>query len=284
MRIERFDDPVPFFDRVGEFLGRDEALHSLLLGFRGPLGRNLHYYGDEDPYLAVLLDGDDVVTVAVRTPPHNLMLSRATDAAVDALVDALAAAGAELPGVGGPSAGSDRFASRWAAATGVTARLAVAELIYEATEVLPPPDVAGRMRPCLDDDRPGAVAWMKAFFAEAMPAGSPGTDAEAFVTRRLAEPGEGLVIWDDGGAVSLAGYAGPTPTGIRIGPVYTPPELRGQGYASALTAALTEDLLARGRRSCFLSTDAANPTANSIYQRIGYRFLGNVSRWAFDRP
>ena len=284
MRIERFDDPVPFFARVGDFLGRAEALHSLILGFRGPLERNPHYYGNEDPYLAAVLDGDEVVTVAARTPPHNLVLSRATDPAVDALVDALAAAGAELSGVGGPSAASDRFASRWTAAAAVTARLAFAELLYEATEVLPPRNVAGRMRTCREDDRSTAVAWTKAFFAEALPAGSPGTGAETFVTRRLAEPGEGLVIWDDGGAVSLAGYAGPTPTGIRIGPVYTPPELRGRGYASALTAALTADLLAGGRRSCFLSTDAAHPTANSIYRRIGYRFVGNVSRWAFDRP
>jgi predicted GNAT family acetyltransferase len=275
---------VPFFARVGEFLGRDEALHSLILGFREPLARNPRYYGDEDPYLAAVLDGHEVVTVAARTPPHNLVLSRATDPAVDALVNSLAAAGADLPGVGGPSDGSDRFASRWAAAAGVTARLTFAELLYEATEVVPPRDVLGRMRPCVEDDRSTAVAWMEAFFAEAMPAGSPGTDAEAFVTRRLTEPGEGLVVWDDGGPVSLAGYAGPTPTGIRVGPVYTPPELRGRGYASALTAALTADLLAGGRRSCFLSTDAANPTANSIYRRIGYRFRGNVSRWAFDRP
>jgi predicted GNAT family acetyltransferase len=212
------------------------------------------------------------------------VLSRATDSAVDVLVDALAEAGAELPGVGGPSSGSDRFASRWAAATGVTARLTFAELLYEATDVSPPLEVAGWMRPCREDDRPTAVTWMRAFFAEAMPAGSPGTDAEAFVNRRLGETGEGLVIWDDAGAVSLAGYAGPTPTGIRVGPVYTPPELRGRGYASALTAALTADLLASGRRSCFLSTDAANPTANSIYRRIGYRHVGDVSRWAFDRP
>ena len=34
--------------------------------------------------------------------------------------------------------------------------------------------------------------------------------------------------------VSIAGYGGPTPNGIRIGPVYTPPELRGRGYATAL--------------------------------------------------
>jgi predicted GNAT family acetyltransferase len=52
--------------------------------------------------------------------------------------------------------------------------------------------------------------------------------------------------------------------------VYTPPGRRGRGYATALVAALSAELLAAGRRFCFLYTDLANPTSNRIYQRIGY--------------
>jgi predicted GNAT family acetyltransferase len=70
--------------------------------------------------------------------------------------------------------------------------------------------------------------------------------------------------------VSVAGYGGDTPNGIRIGPVFTPPELRGRGYATSLVAQLSSRLLAEGRRFCFLYTDLANPTANAIYERIGY--------------
>jgi len=81
--------------------------------------------------------------------------------------------------------------------------------------------------------------------------------------------------------VSIAGYGGPTPNGIRIGPVYTPPDLRGRGYASALTARLTQTLLDGGRRFCFLFTDLANPTSNSVYQRIGYRPVTDVDLWRF---
>jgi predicted GNAT family acetyltransferase len=62
--------------------------------------------------------------------------------------------------------------------------------------------------------------------------------------------------------------------------VYTPPELRGRGYASALTAALTEQLLQR-RRFCYLYTDLANPTSNSIYRRIGYRPVTDITLWRF---
>jgi uncharacterized protein len=91
------------------------------------------------------------------------------------------------------------------------------------------------------------------------------------VDRRLAGDDEGLWLWDDDGPVSMAGFGGATPNGIRIGPVFTPPELRGRGYASALVASLSEWLLHHhGRRFCFLYTDLANRTSNEIYRRIGY--------------
>jgi uncharacterized protein len=107
---------------------------------------------------------------------------------------------------------------------------------------------------------------------------APGRDgAEEAVEHKLTAPTSGFLLWEDGGeTVSLAGWGGPTPNGIRIGPVYTPPELRGRGYATALTAELSQRLLdgglfEGGRRFCFLYTDLANPTSNAIYERIGYR-------------
>ena len=77
------------------------------------------------------------------------------------------------------------------------------------------------------------------------------------------------------------GFGGPTPNGIRIGPVYTPPELRGRGYASALTAQVSQLQLDRGKRFCFLYTDLANPTSNAIYRRIGYERVCDSRELAF---
>jgi hypothetical protein len=82
--------------------------------------------------------------------------------------------------------------------------------------------------------------------------------------------------------VSVVGAGGETPNGIRIGPVYTPPEVRNRGYASALTAAASADQLARGRRFCFLFTDLANPTSNKIYQAIGYEPVCDMDQYRFD--
>src|SRR3954464_11849290 len=99
--------------------------------------------------------------------------------------------------------------------------------------------------------------------------------------RREGDPDSGLLLWEDGQVATLGGFGGLTPNGIRIGPIYTPPDLRRRGYASALTAELTQMLLGRGRRFCFLYTDLANPTSNSIYHRIGYEPVSDVDMWSF---
>jgi len=64
--------------------------------------------------------------------------------------------------------------------------------------------------------------------------------------------------------------------------VYTPPELRGRGYASALVARVTEHLLAGDREFCFLYTDLANPTSNRIYVNVGYELVCESADYAFD--
>ena len=90
-----------------------------------------------------------------------------------------------------------------------------------------------------------------------------------------------MYLWADGEPVAMAGTSGQTPNGARVGPVYTPPALRGRGYASACTAALSQLLLDEGRRFCFLYTDLSNPTSNKIYQAIGYRPVCNADMYTF---
>ena len=87
-------------------------------------------------------------------------------------------------------------------------------------------------------------------------------------------------MWDNDGPVSMAGWTGKTLNGVRVTFVYTPPEFRRHGYASACVAALTQRLLDEGNRYCCLYTDLANPTSNRIYQQIGYRAVCDVADYA----
>ena len=281
MDVHRYDEAAAFLDHAGEFLAAREAEHNLILGLSSRLKHDPLAFG-EDPYLAVVEDGERVVAAALRTPPHNLVLSEIDDpGALEALcADVLLVFGA-LPGATGPAEEVARFVELWQAATGARGRRAIAERIFRAERVESPQGVAGRMRPYAEPDRELALHWLDAFGTEALPDSHPGSAAGA-LEHRLGDPEGGYVFWEDGEPVCIAGFGGPTPNGIRIGPVYTPPERRGRGYGSALTAALTQQLLDGGRRFCFLFTDLANPTSNSIYQRIGYRPVSDVDLWAFD--
>ncbi len=282
MELTRHEHASDFLARAGDFLAAREAEHNLILGLSSRLQREPLLYG-EPAYLASVEDDSRVVGVALRTPPHNLVLSEIDDRdAIPLLLEDARAAFGELPGVIGPKAPAAEFAALWAQAAGTEARVEIEQRCFRAEQVAAPANVAGAMRDFEPRDRELAVRWMDAFVAEALHGPEP-ESSEAFVDHRTEDPDAGLVLWDDGGeGVSMAGFGGLTPNGIRIGPVYTPPELRGRGYASALTAALTQRLLDEGRRFCFLFTDLANPTSNSIYQRIGYRPVSDMDLWRFS--
>jgi predicted GNAT family acetyltransferase len=197
----------------------------------------------------------------------------------------LAALAPDLPSVLGPAASVGPFADRWSAVTGRGAELQVAERIYRLSRVIPAPAVQGTWRLAGEEDHDRLLAWARAFHDEALP-GSPIVGLEAMVERWVRRRGRLAYLWEvEDRAVSLVVAGARTPNGRRIGPVYTPPEARGHGYATALTAAASQDQLDRGHAFCFLFTDLANPTSNAIYRRIGYEAVADVDQVRFvDRP
>lgn len=241
---------------------------------------------DEPPQFAVAIRAGTVVAATLRTPPWNQVLSATGEPeAIDALADALT--GEDLRGVTGPKALAARFASRWAASNGRSPRLEIAERVFvvEGGTTPPPmPPRGGRWRLVEPRDRDVIARWLVAFQAEAVPESPAIIDPLAAADRWVAGIGRTGYAWEDEGeVVALLGVGGETPNGIRIGPVYTPPERRRNGYASALTAAAAQDQLDRGRRFVFLFTDLANPTSNHIYRTVGFRPVCDFDQWIFDR-
>jgi predicted GNAT family acetyltransferase len=277
--LRRFAEVEAFLDAAGTFLVAREAEHNLIFGICSSLRETPERYGE--PYLSVVERGDEVVAVALQTPPFRLVLSEVDDPeAIDTIVeDAL---GRDLPGVTGPAEQTRAFAEAWNARGGPTASLYMSERIYRLSEVRPPRPAAGRYRMAAAADRDVVIEWTEGFMRDAFGEVDP-VEVAADVDRWLARRGRTIYLWDDGEPRSLCGVGGQTPNGTRIGPVYTPPDLRGRGYASALVAAVSQAELDAGRRFCFLFTDLANPTANHIYQAIGYEPIRDVEAYRFER-
>ena len=278
MELRRFTAVGDFLEMAEPFLVEREAEHNLMLGVAASVTEAPEAYSGP-PYLAVVTDRSRVVAAALRTPPFRLILSEVDDPRAIGLVaeDLLAD---ELPGVLGPVEHVRAFVEARAASGGSQGTLEMSERIYRLTDVQPIPQILGRARPATVDDRDLVIAWVEAFMREAFGDAAPesvASDADRWLARR----GRSLHLWEDGDVVSLAGTGGRTPNGIRIGPVYTPPNARRRGYASALVAAVSQAELDAGRRFCFLFTDLDNPTANHIYQAIGYAPVRDVEAYAF---
>ncbi len=234
--------------------------------------------------LWLVTDGEVPVAAALRTPPFNLVLAGHAEG-ITRLADTLAREGADLPGATGAVPEVEAFAARFEAGAGVRARERMRQRIYRLERLEPVSNVSGTGREAREEDRDLLVDWVRAFAEELYEPGAPAGDAELTVELRLGGTGEsGFVIWEDGEPVSLAGWGSPTPNGMRIGPVYTPPDHRRRGYGSAATAAASERQLSAGRRFCFLYTDVANPTSNRIYMDIGYEPVCDSIEFAFDPP
>ena len=285
MQVRTFADAREFFAAAEPLLAVSEPRHNLIYGVGGALVSDPAVYPDFRLWLVE--DDGAPVAAALRTPPYNVIVSDAgDDAAVDALVAAVAADDPDTPGAVGNMPTIERFVERWSRVAAIDVRRAMAQGVFSLEQVRPVRVPQGRSRPVTAADRGLLVVWFERFTAEAMP--DEPNDRErllAFLDRRIAGgPRGGIWLWEhEGEPLAMSGYGGPTPNGIRIGPVYTPPEQRGNGYATALVAAQSAWLLTTGRRFCFLYTDLANPTSNAIYERIGYERVADAAMYLFGR-
>jgi uncharacterized protein len=277
--VERVATVDAFLDAAGPFLVAREAEHNLILGISSNLQAGIRPSTTDSLDFLIVRATGRVVLAAIRTPPYNLVMSEVDQGdAVPALAEALT--GADLPGVLGPTDHAGSFAQHWCAEAGRTPILQLRERIFQLTAVRNPPHpTSGQLRIGGPDDRDLVIDWFRAFAAEALPPTAPPVPEE-LIDRRIALGG--VFLWDDDGPVSLTVVGSRTPNGARVGPVYTPPHLRGRGYASACVAAASQAQLDAGRTFVFLFTDLANPTSNHIYQDIGYELVRDIDSWRFE--
>jgi GNAT superfamily N-acetyltransferase len=291
-RVVLHPTPAELLARARSTLMRNEAESSLLIGIAESLPSH-----ERGPLLVTVEHEGEVVAVAMRTMPRKLLVSDGPPEAIDALGEAMREIAADLPGVTGPAAAAERFAQRFCRPTSPVsdpaprekpsrrrstslrrAQLVLRMRLHQLDAVIEVPRPPGHVRVATPADATLLGPWAQRFVDES---GSDETRPGAELLAPYLANGT-LYLWEDGEPRSMAGWSRGTEHGAAISMVFTPPEHRGQGNATALVAALSRTILARGKRFCVLFTNLANPTANAIYARIGYRPLSDHSSWRFD--
>ena len=275
-----FSDAAEFLERIQPFLLRREAEHCLILGLLDGL-RSGEQFGTAPPLMASVEERGEVAAVVLMTPPRNLILSWIADAStIDAIAHELRARGIAIPGVNGSADIAQKFVLKWSELSRCSYRVQMAQRIYQLTRVTNETRSAGHLREPEQSDEALLREWRAGFSmdAEGMDPSHAREDAALPMP-----PSRRMFLWElDGVVVSMAGFAGPTPNGIRVAWVYTPPENRGKGFAGACVAALSQKLLDDGHKFCFLYTDLANPISNHVYQKMGYEPVTDATVYTFS--
>lgn len=263
-------DVEDYLGAAGDFLRERPAANSVPLTVAEMMrARGAGAFGEEPPVFGwwsasgVGLEG--VAGAVSWTPPYPVLLTAMPAGAAGALAAELRARGRRVPLVDGAEEAAVEFAAAWGTSASVHRRTR----LHRLAELVPPdPLPPGSARVAGAEDRTRLVEWYEAFQVEIHDA-SHGVEGQ--VDDRLAYGG--LTLWElpGGEVVSMAGVSRQIVGATRVAPVYTPPELRGRGYAAAVTAAVTQGALAAGAEEVLLFTDLANPTSNRLYERLGYR-------------
>jgi len=260
-----------------ETLMRHESQNMILLGniFIGLNGEDKTEWRDPANWVMVTVqDVRGILLTALMTPPHNITLyaidNIVNHAAIDCLIKGLR--NYEIPGVTTEKSLAEEFAKAY----GKQYEITMNQRIYELTVVNPDIPTCGTLRLAEEKDMSFLPFWLSSFFPsarndETMPIP---IEAEPFINR-IDRRNLWILENEDGVPVSMVGSSRELVTVRSIAPVYTPPYFRGRGYASSSVAQLSRLLLDKGFTRCVLYTDLANPTSNSIYQKIGYRAICN---------
>jgi RimJ/RimL family protein N-acetyltransferase len=238
-------------------LERDEVRHNLILAILGRLTE------EHPPDLSRWTLGDSGAC-AVQTPGYSIVLGELTRAQCRALADETR--DLDHPGVVGPDQTAQWFAER-AIELGLTFLEPIPQQIYALRDEPRYPGAPGHARTIGPADVERFAEWTIAFLREAVPHDPPPS------RERLAQAAaEGRhQFWIvDGEPVAMAGIVRQTRHAAAIASVYTPPALRGRGYAGSVTAAVVERIFAEGKTAACLYTDLRNPASNRCYGKIGF--------------
>lgn len=286
------EDAAWFLEQAAPVLAADPLLSTIV----GSYTRRIAAGGEPPvagvPRWWVLVHEDGALTsAAMRTmpgAPYAPYLLPMSDAAALALARTLHERGEHLAAANGVLPATRVLAEETARLRGAVARIHAHQRLHRLGTLQAARPAPGRLRRVTGapEDLALARAWFARFHAEAER--QAGREVEEVVAGPRPEEVDARVaagdVWFwvvEGRPVHLTGANPPADGVVRIGPVFTPVELRGRGYASAAVHELSRMLRADGGEVC-LFTDLANPTSNKVYADLGFEAYADTAHYRIE--
>ena len=282
-KITAFNTAAEFLEHAQAALEKDEAVNSLILGVCMRL-RNQPAPTTGKICLKIIEDEHGLALAAMMDPPHNLLINGHPfdlDCSMGILAGELKSEEWTVPGILAPTPIARTFAEKWAEKAQASFHLNGHMHLFELRQA-PPLASSGqaRLRPANPQELDLIASWFYGFTLEIFKSAD---EAEARQTAEQRIRGGDVFVWEDGGQpVAMAMKNRPTRRSIAVSQVYTSPDLRGKGYATACVGELSRQLLFSGWEFCTLFVDVDNLPAYRAYQKIGYQLVSDYEAYHFD--
>jgi predicted GNAT family acetyltransferase len=275
MQVTEYPSAAEFLEVNRDLLMKNEAGNSILLGYASQQVQGVDS-AMTTKFFSVDEDNQPLLP-AMFTPGIVPLLSEGPDEAARIFARFFFPKSTRPTGVNGPKETALAFADEWERLTRCRLELRMNSRIYSCHSVEKIKLPEGSHRQATKKDFKIVRKWRHAFRDEVD--GFVITDDD-YIRSQIKE---GRVhLWEADKPFSVAVQGRDTDNGGTISAVYTPPRLRNHGYATALTAAVTQTILDSGKKYSVLYTDLSNPISNSIYQQIGYEPVMDATMWNFN--
>ena len=283
MEITTYLKPKEFLHALQKDPSAVSMENDFMLGLTQMILDDPLHFGSQ-PFLATVGDSSHIRLAAFRTPPWPLLLYMKDMSDEDLLQEFsqyLLQYHSDLPGINARRELADRFSRIWCEHTKQKWTVKMETRFFVLTQVASVPPSPGYLVKADETYRDLILSWAEAFNNEtSIDYGSDQLADHVDFTLRSGH----AFLWIDEEPVCMTFRERPHERGVAIGFVYTPKNIRHRGYATSCVAEVSRGCLAEGYQYCTLFTDAANPTSNSIYQKIGYRPLCDYAIIGFDKP
>jgi GNAT superfamily N-acetyltransferase len=292
--VEFYDDPSTFLAAAGDLLAAQPVRSTVVASVTARHART----GGNRPagapaawWVVVKDDTGAVVSAGMRTaplPPYPPYFLAMPDDAARLIARTLHERGESVEVVNGYVPTIDVLAAETVSLSGGSAVETERTSLYELSDLVEPTGVPGQLRIARDDEVDLVQGWFDAFGPDASEQAGRDDPHPAIETREstAARIAAGDVwIWEtpDGTPAGVTAF-NPTSFGVaRIGPVFTPAERRGHGYAAAAVARISRRLLDEGARVC-LFADIENRVSVGVYERLGYRPIARTGSLSITGP